>query len=142
MDSVRSVTSDTFKVESLITDGVTDYGNVIKAYAGGRGSQAFALDENNRYDGQAYQIISSLRDRSVTITPQGGEPIVAAYVPFTQATDGRQAAKFRLPSGQTLKAGTSYTVTADWFALNNPTFVAREAAPLVIEREIVKRDFA
>jgi hypothetical protein len=133
MDSARSVTSDTFEVESLRTDGVVDYGYVIKAYAGGRGSLAFALDDNNQYNGRAFQIISSLRDRVVTITPQGGEPIVAAYVPFTQSTDGRQAAKFRLPAGQSLKAGTSYTVTADWFTLKNPIFVAQQAAPLVIE---------
>ncbi|WP_239616197.1 S-layer homology domain-containing protein [Cohnella mopanensis] len=133
MDSTRSVTSDTFEVESLRTDGVVDYGYVIQAYAGGRGSLAFALDEDNQYNGQAFQIISSLRDRVATITPQGGEPIVAAYVPFTQSTDGRQGAKFRLPAGQSLKVGTSYTVTADWFTLKNQTFVAQQAAPLVIE---------
>lgn len=130
--STQQVTSDTFEVESSLEDGVTDYGNVIVAYRNSR-PNPFALDENNQYNGKTYEILSSMRDISVTITPEGGEPIRAGYVPFTQATDGRQAPKFRLPDGQKLKPGTTYTVTADWATLQKNTFVATEKAPLTIE---------
>ncbi|MFC5407419.1 S-layer homology domain-containing protein [Cohnella soli] len=132
MAGTRSVSSDTFEVESFRADGVTDYGYVIQAYAGERGALAFALDENNAFEGRSFQIISSLRSRTATITPEGGQPIVAAYVPFTQSTDGRQAAKFRLPAGQKLQSGTKYTVSADWFTVKDPTFVAQAAEPLTI----------
>ncbi|MEJ8543737.1 S-layer homology domain-containing protein [Brevibacillus borstelensis] len=130
--STQQVASDTFEVESSLEDGVTDYGNVIVAYRNSR-PNPFALDENNQYEGKTYEILSSMRDISVTITPEGGEPIRAGYVPFTQATDGRQAPKFRLPDGQKLKPGTTYTVTADWAAIKKNTFVASEKAPLTIQ---------
>ena len=68
----------------------------------------------------------------VTITPAGGQPIVAKYVPFTQSTDGKQEPKFRLPEGQTLTPGVTYTVTSDWAQIANPSFVAESYAPLNI----------
>lgn len=130
--STQQVASDTFEVESSLEDGVTDYGNVIAQYSKSR-PNAFALDEENQYQGKTYEILSSMRDMSVTITPEGGEAIKASYIPFTQATDGRQAPKFRLPDGQKLVPGTAYTVNADWATLKNDSFVAREIAPLTIQ---------
>lgn len=59
------------------------------------------------------------------ITPEGGEPIVARYVPFTQSTDGKQEPKFRLPEGQTLQSGVKYTVSSDWANIDNSTFTAQ-----------------
>jgi len=140
LSSARSVTNDTFEVESFRADGVTDYGYVIQAYAKGRGDLAFALDADNRYGGQAFQVISSLRERVVTITPEGGQPIVAAYVPFTQSTDGRQAPKFRMPEGVKLNPGTTYTVTSEWFTLANPTFKAEAAEPLTLQSAKITDD--
>ncbi|WP_339371588.1 S-layer homology domain-containing protein [Paenibacillus elgii] len=133
MNSAQQVASDTFEIESKLEDGVTDYGNVVVAYQGKRGGLEFSLDDNNMYNGKTYQLISSMRGKQVTITPENGEPIVASYVPFTQATDGRQAPKFRLPEGQTLKPGVKYTVTSDWSTVANPTFTAKEIAPLQIQ---------
>jgi len=130
MTEARQVTNDTFELESLKTAGVTDYGYVISAYSAGRGANAFVLDENNAADGKTYQIISSMQARQVTITPEGGQPIVAKYVPFTQSTDGKQEPKFRLPEGETLKPGVRYTVTSEWAEIANPNFVAEEIAPL------------
>ncbi|MGG4492590.1 S-layer homology domain-containing protein [Brevibacillus reuszeri] len=132
MTEARQVSYDTFEVESLQENGVVDYGYVISAYSAGRGASAFVLDDNNQADGQTYQIISSGQARQVTITPAGGQPIVAKYVPFTQSTDGKQEPKFRLPEGQVLTPGVTYTVTSDWAAIANSTFVAKEIAPLEI----------
>ncbi|WP_135554707.1 S-layer homology domain-containing protein [Paenibacillus cymbidii] len=132
LNEARQVTDDTFEVEALQEDGVVDYGYIIKAYAGGRSPLAFALDENNRHEDKAFQIISSMRERVVTITPEGGEPVVASYVPFTQSTDGRQTPKFRLPNGQKLVPGTVYTVTADWATLRDASFTAGATQPLRI----------
>lgn len=130
----KQVTNDTFQIESFLEDGVTDYANIIEAYKAGRGNQAFQLDEENKdKEGKQYQIISSLRDRKLTITSSGGEQIVAGYVPFTQAADGRQAPKFRLPAGQTLQPGMTYTITSDWATVKNPTFTAETIAPLVLQ---------
>jgi hypothetical protein len=128
----QQVTNDTFELESFLEDGVTDYANIIEAYKLGRGDLAFTLIDNNRVNGKQYQIISSLRDRVVTITSDKGEKIVANYVPFTQAADRRQAPKFRLPAGQILKSNTTYTVTSDWANIKNNTFTAKEIAPLTI----------
>jgi len=132
MTEARQVTNDTFELEALKANGVVDYGYVISAYSGGRGANAFILDENESADGKTYQIISSGQGREVTITPEGGQPIMAKYVPFTQSTDGRQEPKFRLPDGQTLKPGVKYTVTSDWADIAIPTFVAGDVAPPVI----------
>lgn len=132
MTEARQVTQDTFELEALKENGVVDYGYVISAYSGGRGANAFVLDENNSADGKVYQIISSGQARDVTITPAGGQPIVAKYVPFTQSTDGKQEPKFRLPEGQTLTPGVTYTVTSDWAQIANPSFVAGSVAPLEI----------
>lgn len=132
MNESRQVTNDTFEVEALKSDNVTDYGYVISAYSAGRGANAFVLDENNRANGTTFQIISSMQARQVTITPAGGEPIVAKYVPFTQSTDGKQEPKFRLPEGQVLTPGVTYTVTSDWAEIKSPTFVAKEIAPVEI----------
>ncbi|GIO92014.1 S-layer homology domain-containing protein [Paenibacillus lactis] len=132
MTEVRQVANDTFELEALKANGVVDYGYVISAYSAGRGENAFILDENNRADGVEYQIISSGQAREVTITPEGGQPITAKYVPFTQSTDGKQEPKFRLPEGQVLKPGVTYTVTSDWAQIANPTFVAKEMDPLHI----------
>ena len=99
MTEARQVAQDTFELEALKENGVVDYGYVISAYSGGRGANAFVLDEDNSADGKVYQIISSGQGREVTITPAGGQPIVAKYVPFTQSTDGKQEPKFRLPEG-------------------------------------------
>ncbi|MDZ5605549.1 hypothetical protein U2I54_00085 [Bacillus pseudomycoides] len=130
----KQVTNDTFEIESFLEDGVTDYANIIEAYKAGRGDQAFQLDEENKdKEGKQYQIISSLRDRKVMITSSSGEEIVAGYVPFTQAADGRQAPKFRLPAGQTLQPGMTYTITSDWATVKNPMFTAETIAPLVIQ---------
>jgi hypothetical protein len=90
------------------------------------------LDQDNRANGQTYQIISSMQARQVTITPEGGQPIVAKYVPFTQSTDGKQEPKFRLP--EVLTPGVTYTVTSDWANIKNPTFVAKEIAPLELAK--------
>ncbi|WP_411503310.1 S-layer homology domain-containing protein [Brevibacillus centrosporus] len=132
MNESRQVTNDTFEVEALRSDNVTDYGYVISAYSAGRGDNAFVLDQNNRANGTTYQIISSMQAREVTITPEGGQSIVAKYVPFTQSTDGVQEPKFRLPEGQVLTPGVKYTVTSDWATIKNPSFVAEEIDPLEI----------
>ncbi|MGC5326514.1 S-layer homology domain-containing protein [Brevibacillus sp. SYSU BS000544] len=131
-NEARQVDNDSFEIEILKSDSVTDYGYVISAYSAGRGKNAFILDENNMYNGQPFQIVSSLRSRSVTITPDGGEPMTAAYLPFTQSTDGKQEPKFRLPNGEKFKSGVKYTVTSDWLEIKNPTFIAQETAPLQI----------
>ncbi|MGE7272850.1 S-layer homology domain-containing protein [Brevibacillus panacihumi] len=134
MTEARQVTNDTFELEALKSAGVTDYGYVISAYSAGRGANAFVLDENDAADGKTYQIISSMQARQVTITPEGGQPIVANYVPFTQSTDGKQEPKFRLPEGQTLEPGVRYTVTSEWAEIANPNFVAEEIAPLQLSQ--------
>lgn len=134
MTKPTQVTNDTFELESLKSAGVVDYGYIISAYSAGRGANAFVLDQNNQANGQTYQIISSMQARQVTITPEGGQPIVAKYVPFTQSTDGKQEPKFRLPEGQVLTPGVTYTVTSDWANIENPTFVAKEIAPLELAK--------
>lgn len=132
LQDVRQVTADTFEVDSFRADGVVDYGYLISAYAGGRGANAIVVDENNQWNGQPMQIISSLATRQATLTPEGGEPITVSYVGFTQSTDGKQEPKFRLPAGATLQPGVKYTVTADWFELKNNTFTAEAMSPLQI----------
>ncbi|WP_256761048.1 S-layer homology domain-containing protein [Cohnella sp. WQ 127256] len=132
LQDVRQVTSDTFEVDSFRTDGVVDYGYLISAYAGGRGANAMILDENNMFNGQKMQVISSLATRQATLTPEGGAPITVNYVGYTQSTDGKQEPKFRLPAGTTLTPGVKYTVSADWFELENNTFVAQSINPLTI----------
>lgn len=130
----KQITNDTFEIESFREDGVTDYSNIIEAYRPDRGDQAFQLnDENKDENGKQYQIISSLRDRVLTLTSENGEKITANYVLFTQAADGRQAPKFRLPVGQTFTPGTAYTVSSDWAVIKNPTFHAEKIAPLIIQ---------
>lgn len=130
--AARQVTADTFELESFRKDGVVDYGYVVESYFGTRGGLEMYLNDRNASGGKSYEIISSLRDMSVTLTPEGGQPIRAAYVPYTQATDDRQAPKFRLPAGQILTPGVKYTVTADWATVTEASFTARTAAPLVI----------
>jgi hypothetical protein len=130
----KQVTNDTFEIESFKEDGVTDYGNVIEAYKAGKGDQAFQLNgENKDANDKQYQVISSLRDREVTLTSDKGETMKAKYVPFTQATDKRQAPKFRLPEGKVLTPGAKYTVSSDWVTVKNPTFTASAIAPLTIK---------
>lgn len=131
--TVAQVTNDTFELESFRTDGTVDYGYVVEAYYGSRGGQELVLGDGYDVGGTTYDILSSMRDKSVTITPEGGQPIVAKYVPFTQATDGRQAPKFRLPAGESLKPGVTYTVTSDWSTIRDNGFTAREIAPLAIQ---------
>jgi hypothetical protein len=133
MNTARQVTNDTFELESFLTDGVVDYTNIEASASGKRDGQDFALDENNSYQGKTYQIIPSMRSKQVTITPEGGESITATYIPFTQSTDRRQAPKFRLPSGMTLKPGVKYTVTSDWSTLKEASFLARNIDPMVIK---------
>lgn len=128
----EQVTDDTFEIEALKANGVTDYGYIITAYSAGRGANAFIVDQNLAADGVTYNVISSMQARQVTITPEGGAPIVAKYVPFTQSTDGRQEPKFRLPEGQVLTPGVKYTVTSDWATIANPVFTAQKYAPLTI----------
>ncbi|MFD0673056.1 S-layer homology domain-containing protein [Cohnella sp. GCM10027633] len=132
LGTARQVSNDTFEVESYRAEGTADYAYLVEAYYGSRNGQEIALDENNAHNGQSYMIVSSLRDKSVTLTPEGGEPIVAAYVPYTQATDGRQAPKFRLPSGTTLQPGVQYTVTSSWATVKDASFVAGAIAPLTV----------
>ncbi|MVO99697.1 S-layer homology domain-containing protein [Paenibacillus lutrae] len=132
LSDIRQVTSDTFEVDSLRTEGVVDYGYLISAYAGGRGANAIILDENNQYNGQKMQVIPSLASRQATLTPEGGAPVTVNYVGFTQSTDGRQEPKFRLPAGTQLVPGVKYSVTGDWFELKNNTFVAQTIQPLTI----------
>lgn len=130
----KQVTNDTFEIESFKKEGVTDYSNIIEAYKAARGDLSFQVnDENKDEKGKQYQIISSLRDRVVTLTANNGEEMKANYVLFTQAADGRQAPKFRLPEGQTLKPGMKYIVTSDWATIKNPTFVATQIPPLTIK---------
>lgn len=130
--STAQVANDLFEVESHLTDGVADYGYVIAAYSKSRPG-AFIVDENNQYKGVTYQILSSMRNRQVQITPEGGATMTANYLPFTQATDGRQAPKFILPNGETFHPGVKYTVSADWATLKNPSFTAKEIAPLQLQ---------
>ncbi|QOS80508.1 S-layer homology domain-containing protein [Paenibacillus sp. JNUCC31] len=125
MTTVRQVTNDTFEIEALQANGVVDYGYIISAYSGGRGANAFVMNDQEQADGKTFQIISSMQARQVVITPEGGEPIVAKYVPFTQSTDGKQEPKFRLPEGQTMQSGVTYTVSSDWANINNASFTAR-----------------
>lgn len=134
ISQAKQVTSDTFEIESFKDEGVTDYSNIIEAYKEARGDLSFQVNEENQDEqGKQYQVISSLRDRVVTLTAGNGEKIQANYVLFTQAADGRQAPKFRLPEGKALKSGMEYTVTADWAVLKNPRFTATEIAPLTIQ---------
>ncbi|RAP75758.1 S-layer homology domain-containing protein [Paenibacillus montanisoli] len=132
LKDVRQVTGDTFEVSSSREEGVIDYGYVISAYAGGRGANAIVLEEDNSYNGKPLQIISSLASRQAVLTPEGGMPITVNYVGFTQSTDGKQEPKFRLPAGISLQPGVSYTVTSDWFELENNKFTAQQTEPLVI----------
>ncbi|MDR6881114.1 S-layer homology domain-containing protein [Bacillus sp. 3255] len=132
LDSTQQVSNDSFEVESHLADGVADYGYVIAAYSKGRPG-SFIVDESNTYNGVTYQILSSMRNREVQITPEGGTPMTAKYLPFTQATDGRQAPKFLLPDGATFKPGVTYTVSADWATLKHATFTAKDIAPLTIQ---------
>ncbi|NTU30797.1 hypothetical protein HPY27_11635 [Brevibacillus sp. HB1.1] len=140
MREARQVSNDTIEIESRLGDRVTDYGNVIEAYAGKRGGLDFELDEDNRYRGREYQIISSLRGTQVTLTPRNGEPIVATYVPFTQNTDGVQEPKFRLPAGEELEPGVTYTVSSDWADFRDATFTARDVDPLTIQSVKAKNE--
>ncbi|MFF2480056.1 S-layer homology domain-containing protein [Paenibacillus sp. NPDC058071] len=130
--SASQVTNDTFELASLQANGVVDYGYIISAYSGGRGANAFVLDDNEQANGKTFQIISSMQARQVTITPEGGAPIVAKYVPFTQSTDGKQEPKFRLPEGQQLEPGVKYTVTSDWADIAEASFTAGSFEPLQI----------
>ncbi|WP_152394901.1 S-layer homology domain-containing protein [Paenibacillus guangzhouensis] len=132
MTTASQVTNDTFEIEALKANGVVDYGYIISAYSGGRGANAFVLNDQEQADGKKYQIISSMQARQVTITPEGGQPIIAKYVPFTQSTDGKQEPKFRLPEGQVLTPGVKYTVTSDWANIANPTFVAKSFEALQV----------
>ncbi|MDF2064864.1 hypothetical protein [Bacillus sp. Cr_A10] len=134
ISKTMQVSNDTIEIESFKEDGVTDYANIIEAYRAGRGDLSFQVDDENKDEnGNQYEVISSLRDRTVTITSDNGEKITAKYIPFTQAADGRQAPKFRLPEGQSLTPGTEYTVTSDWGEIKNPTFIGEEFAPLTIQ---------
>lgn len=132
MSGTRQVAQDTFEVDSFRENGVIDYGYLISAYSGGRGANAIVLDENNRWNGNPIQVISSLATRQATLTPEGGEPITVSYVGFTQSTDGKQEPKFRLPQGTLLEPEVTYTVSSDWFTLENDSFVAGTIAPLEI----------
>jgi hypothetical protein len=132
MTTASQVTNDTFELESLKASGVIDYGYIISAYSGGRGANAFVLNDREQANGQTYQIISSMQARQVVITPEGGEPIVAKYVPFTQSTDGKQEPKFRLPDGLTLIPGVKYTVSSDWANIASASFVAKSVDSLQV----------
>jgi len=132
LGEARQVTNDTFEIVSFQSKGVIDYGYLISAYANGRGANAVVLDENNKLNGMDMQIIPSLATRGAILTPEGGEPIVVNYVGYTQSTDGKQQPKFRIPNGGTLEAGKKYTVTSDWFTVEQNTFVAKEITPLEI----------
>ncbi|MCM3784992.1 S-layer homology domain-containing protein [Neobacillus mesonae] len=132
LSSTRQVAQDTFEVDSFRENGVIDYGYLISAYSGGRGANAIVLDENNEWNGNPIQVISSLATRQATLTPEGGEPMTVNYVGFTQSTDGKQEPKFRLPQGSSLEPGVTYTVSSDWFTLQNDTFVASSIPPLEI----------
>ncbi|MFS0869135.1 S-layer homology domain-containing protein [Paenibacillus xylanilyticus] len=132
MTTASQVTNDTFEIEALQENGVVDYGYIISAYSGGRGANAFVLNDQEQAGGKIYQVISSMQARQVIITPEGGEPIVAKYVPFTQSTDGKQEPKFRLPEGQTLQSGVTYTVSSDWANIDNASFTARSFDALEI----------
>lgn len=142
MSQVRQVTNDTFEIEALKQNGVVDYGYIISAYSAGRGNNAFVLDDREQADGKTYQVISSMQGRHVVITPENGEPIIAKYVPFTQSTDGRQEPKFRLPEGQILEPGVSYTVTSEWAHIQNASFTAKSFEALVIESAQVSSETA
>lgn len=132
--NVEQVTNDTFTLESFQEDGVVDYANIIEAYRAGRGDLAFSLDRHNRdASGKRFDVISSLRDRYVTVKTSEGEEFVANYVPFTQAADGRQAPQFRLPAGQTLKPGVTYRVYSQWAEMDVKSFVAKEIAPFTLQ---------
>ncbi|WP_150271303.1 S-layer homology domain-containing protein [Paenibacillus tepidiphilus] len=132
MTAPTQVTNDTFEIEALKENGVVDYGYIISAYSGGRGANAFVLDDNEQAGGRTYQVISSMQARQVVITPAGGEPMVAKYVPFTQSTDGKQEPKFRLPEGAALTPGVTYTVSSDWASLDEASFVAESFDALQI----------
>jgi len=131
-EQARQVANDTFEVEALLSEGVVDYGYIISAYADGRGANALVLGDGLTLDGKSLQVISSLRNRTAVLTPEGGEPMTVSYVGYTQSTDGKQEPKFRLPAGKKLEPGVTYRVSADWFETKNASFVASDIAPLVI----------
>lgn len=128
----KQIAYDTFEIESSLEDDVTDYENIVQAYAGYRNGLDFIVDDNNAAGGRSFDVIPSLRDAQLTITPKGGEPLTAVYVRFTQATDGRQGPKFRLAEGQELKPGVKYTVSSDWASIAKPAFKARKIKPLPV----------
>lgn len=128
--NVKQVSFDTFEAETFLSQRVTDYQNVIADTVGKRGGLSFALDDHNRYLGKSYQIIPSLREAQLFVIPKGGYAVITAtYVPHTQATDGRQAPKFRLPEGVVFKPGTTYTVTSDWASIDRNSFRAGKINP-------------
>ena len=132
--NVAQVTNDTFTLAAFQEDGVVDYANIIEAYRAGRGDLAFSLDRHNRdANGKHFDIISSLRDRYVTVKTSEGEEFVANYVPFTQAADGKQASQFRLPAGKILKQGVTYRVYSQWAEIDEKSFVAKEIAPFTLQ---------
>jgi len=132
--NVAQVTNDTFILESFQEDGVVDYANIIEAYRAGRGNLAFSLDRHNRdASGKRFDIISSLRDRYVTVKSSEGEEFVANYVPFTQAADGKQAPQFRLPEGKKLKPGVTYRINSEWAEIDEKSLLAKEMVPFTIQ---------
>lgn len=132
LSAAKQIAADTFELESLLADGITDYGNIVASDSGKRGGLDFILDEQYAYNGRTYTIIPSMRGRAVTLTAEGGQPITAAYIPYTQNSDGRQAPKFRLPAGQSLVPGVKYTVTSDWATVKDASFTAAAMNPLRI----------
>lgn len=133
IDKVRQVSFDTFEIESRLSERVTDYQNIIQDTARKRGGFSFTLDDNSRYHGKSYQIVPSLREAQLFVIPKGGNTVITAtYVPFTQATDGRQAPKFRMPEGVIFNPGTVYTITSDWASIDHNRFYAAKIKPLEI----------
>ncbi|MFF2482249.1 hypothetical protein [Paenibacillus sp. NPDC058071] len=130
--SVKQTAYDTVELISDLEEGVTDYHNVVQKYAGKRNGLDFTLAENNKRGERPFAIIPSLRGLSITLTPAKGESVKAYYVPFTQATDGRQAPKFRLPEGQELTPGMKYRVFADWATIRKAELRGKSIKPLAV----------
>ncbi|MCZ8514566.1 S-layer homology domain-containing protein [Paenibacillus filicis] len=133
LSSIRQIAYDTVEIDSIRSNGVIDYEDIVEADIGSRNGLELTLDDSYSSGGKHYEVISSLRGKQVQLKPDNGPAITATYVPFTQATDGRQAPKFRLASGESLKPGTTYKVTADWATIASDSFKAAEAAALTIQ---------
>ncbi|WKL01967.1 hypothetical protein Q0F98_37350 [Paenibacillus amylolyticus] len=55
MTTASQVTNDTFEIEALQVNGVVDYGYIISAYSGGRGANAFVLNDQEQQEAKRFK---------------------------------------------------------------------------------------